>query len=533
VAWTVQYTWWTVCLSILFAVLACHGFAQNANRTLKFANNYYIRPDITYVTVNNYAVKLDVYERRDVQTGQPTLIYFHAGAWAHGTKEGSFGYIRPYLETGWNVINVEYRLAKVALAPAAVEDCLCALRWVAANARQFHIDTHRLVLTGSAAGAHLALTIGMIPESAGLDSQCPGVPLPKVAAIIDWMGITDVNDLLDGPHQRWYAVDWLSNLPSRQDLARRVSPKTSVRAGLPPILMIHGDNDAIVPYEQSVRLKEALNTAGVPNQLFTAHDGKHEFTIPEIIRAYQAIDTFLKQQGLFQHQVGLANSYAPGRDALAAKSIQDSALSLDTWLRDVWAIGVDKAYALIIEKSAVPMGTAARLAFPEEMLKLAESPNISEMVLQKQKFQHYPKSHLPSPREVESAAFVYFSRDDYKGNMVTERIYIDAHPDHAAEVLGFVVRALMGRPGIMESKVAGPSSLPTQADSIVFYACSLVDVDWALELLSKYQTSHPDFFRPELCAGTRLRLIGISTAAGRQINLKASQRIWLVRLNPL
>ena len=79
--------------------------------------------------------------------------------------------------------------------------------------------------------------------------------------------------------------------------------------------------------------------------------------------------------------------------------------------------------------------------------------------------------------------------------------------------MGFVVRELMVRPGIMESKVAGPSSLPTQADSIVIYACSLADVDWAQELLSKYQGSHPDYFRAELCAATRPRLIGISTAA--------------------
>ena len=49
----------------------------------------------------------------------------------------------PWLEMGWQVVNVEYRLARVSQAPAAVEDCLCALRWVAANAKLYHFDTER------------------------------------------------------------------------------------------------------------------------------------------------------------------------------------------------------------------------------------------------------------------------------------------------------------------------------------------------------------------------------------------------------
>ena len=83
---------------------------------------------------------------------------------------------------GWNVVNVEYRLARVSGAPAAVEDCLCALRWIIRNAKQYNIDITKLVVSGSSAGGHLALTTGMIPPSAGLDRQCPGNEELKVAA---------------------------------------------------------------------------------------------------------------------------------------------------------------------------------------------------------------------------------------------------------------------------------------------------------------------------------------------------------------
>ena len=154
----------------------------------------------------------------------------------------------PWMEMGWNVVNVEYRLARVAPAPAAVEDCLCALRYLAAQAKTYNIDVNRLVVTGESAGGHLTLTSAMIPESAGLDRQCAGnTPVPKVAAAINWFGITDVADVIDGPNKANLAVTWLGSLPNKDEIARRVSPLTYVRPGLPPILTIHGDKDRSCP----------------------------------------------------------------------------------------------------------------------------------------------------------------------------------------------------------------------------------------------------------------------------------------------
>ena len=110
-----------------------------------------------------------------------------------------------------NVVNVEYRLARTASAPAAVEACRCALRWVIQHAKEYGIDVNRLVVSGGSAGGHLALTTGMLPASAGLDRQCPGPDNLKVAAIVNWFGISDVNELLDGPNMKAYAVAWLGS----------------------------------------------------------------------------------------------------------------------------------------------------------------------------------------------------------------------------------------------------------------------------------------------------------------------------------
>jgi acetyl esterase/lipase len=199
------------------------------------------------------------------------------------------------------VVNVEYRLARVSLAPAAVEDCLCALRWVIHNAKEYNVDTNRIVVTGNSAGGHLALTTGMIPASAGLDRQCPGPEELKVAAIVNWYGITDVADLLEGANRKVYAVTWLGSLENRKEIAARVSPLSYVRPGLPPVLSIQGDADPTVPYTHSVRLHAALEKAGVSNKLITVPGGLHgNFKPEEYPRLYGEIRDFLTSHHLLK-----------------------------------------------------------------------------------------------------------------------------------------------------------------------------------------------------------------------------------------
>jgi acetyl esterase/lipase len=262
---------------------------------------YRVVPNITYLTANNSDLKLDIYQALGQSAPQATALYIHGGGWTIGSKETRVLNLLPYLEMGWNVVNVEYRLARVSLAPAAVEDCLCALRWVIHNANEYNVDTSRIVVTGNSAGGHLALTTGMIPSSAGLDRQCPGQEELKVAAIVNWYGITDVADLLDGPNRKVYAVAWLGSVENRKDIAARVSPLTYVRPGLPPVLSIQGDADPTVPYNHSVRLHAALEKAGVPNKLITVPAGLHgNFKPEEYPRLYSEIRDFLAKYNVLK-----------------------------------------------------------------------------------------------------------------------------------------------------------------------------------------------------------------------------------------
>jgi acetyl esterase/lipase len=311
-----------VWLAVTCAFASMAASAQtlsDAEKASILLSRYSVMANQTYTTQSGTELKLDVYlppmppgtAPNAPRPVVPVVVEIHGGGWVAGTKEGSQLAVLPYLQMGFAAVNVEYRLAKVALAPGAVEDCRCALRWVLRNAKRYGFDTSKIVVTGGSAGGHLALTTGMLPASAGLDRECVvgGTPAGwedageqgemKVAAIVNWFGITDMPAMLDGPEGRGYAVQWFASMPNREEVARRVSPMTYAKAGVPPVITIHGDKDTLVPHAQAERLHAALQKAGVANKLVTIPGGGHGgFSADETIAAFTAIKQFLIEQKL-------------------------------------------------------------------------------------------------------------------------------------------------------------------------------------------------------------------------------------------
>lgn len=287
-------------LALATALAATAPAADSAAFAAWLGNEYRVSPNLTYKVASNVEQQLDVYFRRDRSAPRPTVIYIHGGGWVGGSKEASVLRIAPYLEMGFNVVNVEYRLGRVARAPAAVEDCRCALRWVASNAEQYGIDPRRLVVTGRSAGGHLSLTTGMLAASAGFDAECISAAEPRVAAVVNFYGITDVADLMAGrPNEKSYTVSWLGSQRDREEIARSVSPIHHVREGLPPILTIHGDADRIVPHSHAAELHRRLDEAGADNELLTIPGGGHGgFSPAQTAEIDRAIRAFLGRHGL-------------------------------------------------------------------------------------------------------------------------------------------------------------------------------------------------------------------------------------------
>jgi len=266
-------------------------------------------PNLTYGVANNTELKLDAYVPRNVTGPQPTLVLFHGGGWVDGAKERNFFYLLPYLSMGWTVINVEYRLAKNSLAPAAVEDVRCSLRWLSYNAEKYKIDTSKFVLTGTSAGGHLALIAGMLPMGNPFDRQCPTdgstkwnsatEPPIKVAAVVNWFGIADVADIVEGPRATHYAIEWFGSRPDRVELAKQLSPINNVRRDGPAVITLHGENDNVAPYKGAVDLHKALDLAGVKNKLITLKGRGHGgFSKDEMMSGYASIRAFLREVGV-------------------------------------------------------------------------------------------------------------------------------------------------------------------------------------------------------------------------------------------
>jgi len=286
---------------LLFCAHSAYSQHATTPSLLQIGDRYWMQPDVVYGSANNTPLKLDIWYPHDNPNPTPTLVYIHGGGWIFGSKEGSVYQLLPYLERGWRVVNVEYRMAGNSLAPGSVEDTRCALRWIYRNAAQWKFDTSKIVLTGHSAGGHLSLITGMLPDGTSLDNRCyadaksGGVPM-KVAGIVNWYGITDVNDLIQGPNLKNYAAMWMGSLPNAVEVARTVSPLTYVRSGLPPVITIHGDKDDVVPYTHAIRLHEALDKTGNVNKLVTVKGGGHGmFAQTESVRAFHEIWKFLKE----------------------------------------------------------------------------------------------------------------------------------------------------------------------------------------------------------------------------------------------
>ncbi len=290
--------------AVLFAVSVSATVQAQLSAAASWAaeveSRYNFAPDLTYVTENNTELKLDVYSRRDVQTPQPTLIFMHGGFWVAGSKDSQTLNILPWLEKGWNVVVVGYRLGGVAPAPAAVVDTFCALRWAGTNAAMYNIDTNKIVASGQSAGGHLALTLGMMSDQ-GYDKNCPAGTTPKVAAVINWFGVTDVADVIAGPNKNATPLRWFGNMAEADAvaLAKQLSPMSYVRDDLPPILTIQGDADMVVPYAHGIALDTALDNTNVNHEHLTIPGGGHgRFTAAERATIYTTINAFLKTNNI-------------------------------------------------------------------------------------------------------------------------------------------------------------------------------------------------------------------------------------------
>ena len=252
-----------------------------------------VYPDLSYVTNGSPSQKLDLYLPKQGHN-LPLIIFLHGGAFYMGDKRQWIGDQLVYLNQGYAVASINYRLSGEAPFPAQINDCKAAVRWLRANATTYRLDPNHFVAWGASAGGHLAAMLGTTGNIRDFDVGENLAFSSQVQAVADFFGPIDLTKLRPASMGAGSAESRFIGCTINDNLnkARRASPITYVTKDCPPFLIVHGDNDPIVPYTQSVLFTATLEQAGVPVTFYTVkgarHGGFHDPQVPVLTSAFFA-----------------------------------------------------------------------------------------------------------------------------------------------------------------------------------------------------------------------------------------------------
>ena len=281
------------CLVMMLAGTSVCGQVEQSDKNSETSLHDYPR---TRVSESAVLMKNIIYDRVTSDDGQPislmldaalprnsngdplpVVVYIHGGAYRMGSKEIGLPLIISLAEGGYFAVSINYRLIQQSKLPAAVDDCRAVLQFLRAHASEFGIDSNRIGIWGHSAGGHLSALLGTSDNDQLLkpEFENPNHPEP-IKCVVDFFGPVDFN--LYATTERGMrmlgdaiAGDEASILAKLKSL----NPITFVDEDDPAFLMIHGDEDQLVPLEHSQRLVRALNKAGVQNELIVVKGAGH------------------------------------------------------------------------------------------------------------------------------------------------------------------------------------------------------------------------------------------------------------------
>ena len=265
--------------------------------------------NVGYIDEARWRNTLDIYEPKlgDVVDGEsagaprPAIIEVHGGGWVIGNKnQQGLALLHHMVKQGWVGFNVNYRLAPKAKFPEQLIDCKRAIAWVRANAERLNIDPNFIVVTGGSAGGYLTAMIALTANDPEFQPGFEDADT-SVAAAVAFYG---VYDLVDEDHTmvRLFAefMEQMVVGSSRvEDRERwdRYSPIRRVRRDAPPMLILHGAADTLVPVEQGREFVAALAAVSDNPVIYAELAGaNHAFDIfpsPRSVRVVEFVERFL------------------------------------------------------------------------------------------------------------------------------------------------------------------------------------------------------------------------------------------------
>jgi acetyl esterase/lipase len=271
-----------------------------------------VEKDVPYAGTKNPRQTLDLLLPKTPKADKPlpVVVNIHGGAWMSGDKSNGTPMLASMVASGdYAAVSIGYRLSGEATWPAQIHDCKAAIRWIRANAAKYHLDPERIGVMGGSAGGHLVAMLGTSGGDEALEGDLgpyKGVS-SKVRCVVDQFGPAELSTMGDAPS----SLDHNSpNSPESKllgspilqskDAAKAASPITYVSKDDPPFLIIHGDKDMTVPFNQSEKLTKSLKGSGVDVLFIKVEGGGHGgFRNPEVFkRVRQFLDKNLRDQAV-------------------------------------------------------------------------------------------------------------------------------------------------------------------------------------------------------------------------------------------
>jgi acetyl esterase/lipase len=261
--------------------------------------------NVPYVEHRNKNQVLDLFfPEQPADKPLPLMIWIHGGAWMAGSHANPP--VLYLVGKGFAVASIQHRFSQDAIWPAQAYDCKAAVRFLRANAAKYNLDPEHFGVGGDSSGGHLAAFVGTSGDAKEMEGNLGGTNVSsRVQAVVDWFGPTDLTLLAQqsGP-QSMLKHDSPNSPESRllggpvqekRELARTANPLTYVDQNSPPFLIMHGDNDQLVPLGQSVILAKALIDAGVEVTMRTIHGATHEGREFHSAESQRLIEEFLSR----------------------------------------------------------------------------------------------------------------------------------------------------------------------------------------------------------------------------------------------
>ncbi len=281
-------------------VLGLSALSYTGQRAAAGNDKVVIEDNITYGKVSDTELKLDL-ARPQGDGPFPAIVFIHGGGWSGGNRQGYRGQIQDAAKRGYVAVTISYRLMQFDQAkketttatpifPAQIHDAKAAIRWLRANAKKYHINPDRIGVTGGSAGGHLSLLVGLTDPASNLEGDS-GNPeqSSRVQAVVNVFGPTEMVGCYEKSSVAWIFRLFMGGTPSEAaERYKAASPVTYVSKDDPPVLTLHGDQDALVPVEQAKLLDEKMKAAGASHALMIFQGQGHGFGGEHDKKAWEA-----------------------------------------------------------------------------------------------------------------------------------------------------------------------------------------------------------------------------------------------------